>query len=163
MNNPPQLISYFNEPLRVSLLVPDSWEVQQVKHNQFQIVAPAVPQFDGYCPRISYTRTIPEADSLDWFERTIRNSEATIAQIYSEYQQLKEERFWVGEHRAYLRAIQWCYEGTDIYLVNFQGLIWAETIAAYIIKAETLKEFAETDLPMFEAIAKSTRIIEGQK
>lgn len=154
--------SYFNQSLGVSILMPESWEVQQLQPNQFQIIAPAVSQFDGYCPRISYTRKIPQINSPHWFEETIRKSEATQRQVYPDYHPLKEERFWVGEHRAYLRQVQWCYEGTDIYLVNFQGLILAEEIAAYIIKAETLKEFAETDMPIFEAIAKSTRIIPPQ-
>lgn len=161
MSDLPQTMSYFNPLLKVSILIPDGWEVQQLSGDRFQIIGPTEAKFDGYRSRISYTRTIPEDDSEQWFEDTIRKSEAKQRQVYQDYQIIKEERLWLGQHRAYLRQAQWCYEGTDIYLVNLQGLIWAEATAAYIIKAETLKEFETTYITIFEAIARSTRIVEA--
>ncbi|MCT7983110.1 hypothetical protein NG796_07375 [Laspinema sp. A4] len=157
-SDPLTQISYFNPRLGVSILIPASWSVQELQENQFQAIAPAVPELDGYHPRISCTRTIPTDKTPAGLEEAIRKSEATHRLLYSDYEILKQEQFSLGPHLAYLRQMQWSYEGTDIDLVNVQGLIWTPS-SAYVFKAETLKQYEPRDVPIFEAIVKSTRII----
>lgn len=157
-SDPSTQIGYFNPGLGVSILIPASWSVQELQENQFQAIAPAVPEFDGYHPRISCSRTIPTDPTPAGLEEAIRKSEATHRLLYSDYEILKQERFSLGPHPAYLRQMQWTYEGTDIYLVNVQGLIWTSS-SAYAFKAETLKQYESRDVPIFEAIVKSTRLI----
>jgi hypothetical protein len=158
ISDPSTQISYFNAGLGVSIVIPASWSVQELQENQFQAIAPSVSEFDGYYPRISCTRTIPTDKTPAGMEEAIRKSEATHRLLYFDYEILKQERFSVGPHPAYLRQMQWSYEGTDIDLVNVQGLIWTPS-SAYAFKAETLKQYESRDVRIFEAIVKSTRII----
>lgn len=158
MSDPSTRIGYFNPGLEVSILIPASWSVQELQENQFQAIGPAVPEFDGYHPRISCTRTIPTNQTPAGLEEAIRKSEATHHFLYFDYEILKQERFSLGPHPAYLHQMQWSYEGTDIYLVNVQGLIWTPS-SAYAFKAETLQQYESREVGIFEAIVKSTRII----
>lgn len=157
------MITSYNKILKISIIMPETWKIQQINEKQLQIVSPPHKTLNNYQARISYTQGIVDTNTENWFEDAIRSSEAQQRQVYHNYQLIKEERFWLGQHPAYLRQFQWCYEGDNVYLVNLQALISVENSAEntnfYVVKAETLQAIAETTIPIFEEIIKSTRIL----
>lgn len=151
--------SYGNIQLGLMLQVPAGWQVQVLKENQLQVFGSPEAAWDGFCPRMSYTKAAADDPSDAWFEDFIVGSKAQQATLYENYQIIQEERFQLGQYDAYLRIFQWQREGIDVITVNAQAIIRASHQDLYIAKAESLQPLADRDLPLIEAMIRSTRLL----
>lgn len=150
-------VQYTNAALGIALSRPAHWQVQQLKPTQFVISGPE--EESDYRPQISYQRAEPDGTGEAWFQETIRYSEEQQRAAYADYKLVRSEELTLAGARAFWRHSEWRYENTGIYSVNLQVLIWPNAKTIYVLKAATLKSLAERDVPIFERIIQSTKLL----
>ena len=71
----PKMASYFNQPLMVSIVVPEAWSGTQVDDSKFRLFG--LPEsgfeeyFDEYRVSLSYERRKPDSSGQDWFKQLL--------------------------------------------------------------------------------------------
>ena len=156
----PNMISYFNEQTRISILVPETWTGQMVHQAQFRLFGPGEPDFDDYRPTMSYLLGQPGGYGEVWFEQIIRQSDQEMRRDYHAFQLLGERRFSLSSLApTYVRRFEWRDQDTGLHFSQLQSLVLASEAAMYLINAATLKSLEHKHTFIFEEILESTRII----
>lgn len=148
--------TYSHPDMGVTVSHPADWIVQPLSETQFVISGPA--ERDGYRPQLSYTRLTPDGTGDDWLAETIRSSEEQQRAVYPDYHVLRSEEVTVSGTRAFWRQVEWRYDRTDIYSVNWQVMIWPDAATLFVLKAATLKTLAARDVPVLERMILSTQL-----
>jgi hypothetical protein len=163
MTELPKMVSYFNEEIGISILVPEEWSVQVINQSQFRLFGLPEPgfeeYFDEYRPTMSYLLAAPENNSENWFETSITESGNQMQENYNEYQLISEEYCQIADHQAYIRQYEWTETSTSLRLSQLQSLIYNDAGSFYLINAATLKPIEDKYMPIFRKILDSTRII----
>jgi hypothetical protein len=163
MNTLPNMISYYNEQIRISINVPEEWTGQIISNSQFRLFGlPEVgfeKYFEEYRPTMSYMLAVPENNKFNWFESLIIDSSQEMVRDYNEYQLINEEWCEISDQKAYFRHYEWREETTQLQFSQLQSIIYASPNSFYLVNASVLKPIASQYIPIFDAILKSTRII----
>ncbi len=159
----PQMVSYYNEQTRISIVVPKEWTGEVIDKSQFRLFGLTESgfedYFDEYRPTMSYTIAEPESMEPDWFDKMIAETGKNMALDYNEYQLIDEEWFEVSGRKSFLRHYEWRDEDTQLQLLQLQSMIYASPSRFYLVNAAVLKPLMDKYLPIFDTILKSTRII----
>lgn len=159
----PKMASYFNQPLMVSIVVPEAWSGTQVDDSKFRLFG--LPEsgfeeyFDEYRVSLSYERRKPDSSGQDWFKQLVAKNNATMAEDYNEYKLLEESFYDIGSYKTYKKHYSWREEQTGLQLVQLQALLVGSPYALYVVNAAVLEPLAEQYMPIFDSILNSTRII----
>ncbi|MGD1703159.1 hypothetical protein [Dapis sp. BLCC M229] len=163
MTESPEMVSYFNKQIGISILLPEQWSIQVINQSQFRIFGLLEPGFEEYFEEyrstISYLLAEPENDNSGWFESLIIESGQEMLQDYNEYQLIGEEHCKISTQSAYIRYYEWTEENTGLRISQLQSLIYNNSSSFYLINAATLKPLEDKYIPIFNAILESTRII----
>ncbi|NET16455.1 MAG: hypothetical protein F6K08_28360 [Okeania sp. SIO1H6] len=163
MTQLPEMVSYFNEQIGISILLPEQWNVQVIEQFQFRIFGLPEPgfeeHFEEYRSTMSYLLTEPENHASGWFEGLITESSQEMLQDYNEYQLISEAHCKISTQTAYVRNYEWTEENTGLQILQLQSLIYNNSSSFYLINAAILKPLEDKYMPIFNAILESTRII----
>lgn len=167
----PEMVSYFHEALRISLLVPKEWHGQLFEDARFRILGPPDPNFDQY--RATLDIQLCELDPAEAAEnakeyelgenaltRLFYKAGEAMKERYPSFQSLKEEHFTLSSDSIVIaRYYQWREEDTARQYSQIQALISSYHNDFYLFNAATLRPNAARDIPIFDAILHSIRRI----
>jgi hypothetical protein len=163
MTKLPEMVSYFNEQIGISILLPEQWTVQVIEPSQFRIFGLPEPgfeeHFEEYRSTMSYRLAEPENNASGWFESLITQSGREMVRDYNKYQLIGEEHCKISAQPAYVRRYEWTEENTGLRVSQLQSLIYNNSSSFYLINAATLNPLEDKYMPIFNAILQSTRII----
>lgn len=156
----PDMISYFNPDLHLSILVPSEWKGQMVNEAQLRLLGWPEPRYHDYRPTMSYLYARPQGYGADWLESIIVQSEREMRRDYNQFKLERECRFMLSSGApTYVRWFIWQDSDSGLRFAQLQSFVRASKMSMYLINAATLEPLKNGHMPIFEAILKSTRII----
>lgn len=151
------LVSVTSADLLLSLLAPRGWEVRAL--DEFNLGLFSDVDDDGHRANITFTMGEPEEPGTAWFERFGRAAAGQLAATLDGYEELGREEFRLSS-RARVVAVTYRQhaEGADP-TSHLQAYVWADSYRMYVVNGATRRETEERDLPLFEAVLRSIRVL----
>lgn len=163
MSNLPEMVSYFNQETRISLMVPQDWTGSAIDSSKFRIFGLPEPgfeeYFDEYRATMSYELDKPDSYGEEWFHQLVAQNNENMSQDYNNYHLVDESYKEVANSMAYIKHYSWTEETTGLTLSQMQSLILPSPYALYIVNAAVIQSLELKYMPIFDAILNSTRII----
>lgn len=155
----PSLVSFAHEGTLVSLLVPEGWEATEVAVNHVRFFGPEQPDHDGYQPTFSILSGEPEGFGEDWFEQFREQSMATLRESCTGLALRSNERFTLS---SLVEVAATWYDWTPqpgMHVSQLHALIPVDALRMYVVNAATLQPLADRDLPIFDHVLRSLRVL----
>jgi hypothetical protein len=150
--------SVTNADLLLSVEVPVGWDIDVVDDVRFRAYAER-PDADGYRASVGFVLGEPEEPGREWFERFCAAVPDELARSIDGFELLSAERFGLSsgadvfEVRARQQAVG--AAGTSQVL----AYVWANSYRMYVVDAATLRQHEDRDLPVFDRILRSVRLL----
>jgi hypothetical protein len=153
------LASFAHAQLLVSVLVPDDWALQEVAANQVRFFAPEEPDLDDYQPTLSITMGEPDGTGPAWFDGFCEAALQRLRSAATGFELLRTERTELSS-LVPMHAI-WYRWASDVGLdfSQVQAYIPVDASRMYLINAATQRPLEARDLPVFDEILASIRIL----
>lgn len=156
----PEMTSYYNENLHMTITVPVGWTGKILNPHAFRIFGPPEANFDDYRSTMSYELGNTSLVGKEGLADIARQSLDDLETDMNEFKVIREEHLLVsGRAPAFARWYEWRDEETNLHFSQIQAFIMAPQARLYLINAATLKPLEDRYIPIFNAILKSTQII----
>jgi len=151
--------SFAHEGLLISILVPESWEAEEISPEYIRFFAEAQKEYDDYRPTLSIRRGEPAGAGEKWFEEFCLRSLEKLEKEYREFKHLYSDRFPLSSFAdLHIAAYEWSPEPDRIF-TQIQAMIYHTRYNFYLINAAALKPLADIFMPQFEQAIRSIRIL----
>jgi len=156
---PEQSASFAHEGTGVSAGVPDSWSATELSDSHIRLFGPSRHDHDDYRATFSIQRGEPEGFGEEWFRNFADASRRTLAENLSEFELRSVERFSLSSFADVDATWYTCISETGIGVAQLQALCLIDRYRMYLINAATLLPLADEDLPVFDEILHSLRML----
>jgi len=151
-NELPQMVSYFDEDVRVSLEMPIFWNAG--KNADFPLLLVA-PKKEDYHSNLGFERVQFAIESPQAFEASIRQTKADQARDYEGYEMVGEER-WLQDNRpTYWQQYTWS-DGHHLF-VQVLVLFVLDDQTVMQVHGATLVGMVDEVIPIFRHVIESLR------
>ncbi len=157
MNQSTDWVSYFNEKLSISLILPKDWQIGSNEDFELILLAPAE---DNYRPNVGFSKHGFKNPTRPQFEAAIKKTKENQRKDHPDYKLLAEEPCWIDSSPAYHQNYEWKSKELGRSFVQTLTLILTQEDGLYEINGTTLKGKEGDYLPIFEKIIESIRFIE---
>jgi hypothetical protein len=149
--------SLANADLLLSLRVPLGWDVDVVDELRFRVFRDTADS-GGYRASIGFVLGEPEEPGADWFAAFCRAVPAELASAEA-YEPIDMAEFELssGAKVFAVRARQ--HAGGAPATSQLLAYVWANSYRMYVVDGATLREHEERDLPLFDQILRSIRVL----
>lgn len=151
--------SFAHRGLAVSLLVPDDWEVEETSPAQVRFYGPAHPELDDYRPTWSIARGEPEGVGESWFEEFCTRARRQLETTYEGFTLLRTERYTLSSLVPVNATWYEWQPQPEARFAQLQALIPVDAYTMYLVNAATLADLADEQLPLFDEVLRSLRIL----
>jgi hypothetical protein len=150
--------SVTNADLLLSIEVPVGWDIDVVDDVRFRVYAER-PDADGYRASVGFVLGEPEEPGPEWFARFCAAVPGELARSVDGFELVSTERFGLssGADVFEVRARQQA-AGTAA-TSQVLAYIWANSYRMYVVDAATLRQHEDRDLPVFDRILHSVRLL----
>jgi hypothetical protein len=154
----PAWASVTNADLLLSVEVPVGWDIDVVDDVRFRVYAER-PDADGYRASVGFVLGEPEEPGPEWFARFCAAVPNELARSVEGFQLLSSERFGLssGADVFEVRARQ--HAAGAPATSQLLAYIWANSYRMYVVDAATLGQHEGRDMPVFDRILRSVRIL----
>lgn len=144
--------------LLLSLRAPRGWSVQPVDETRFVLLR-GEPDEDGYRASMTFLEGEPEERGATWFERFCEAVPDELAASLDEFV-LSDSDLFRNSSGARVLALTYRQhaEGAPA-TSHVQAYMWASSYRMYVISGATLREHEERDVPVFDRILRSVRLL----
>ncbi len=145
--------------LLVSLQVPVGWSMGSITEETCELEGPTA---DGYTPTVSLQAGEPEEPGHDWFDSFADSIVPHLSGNGSEFQLLHTDRFRLSSVSADVFAVQarWVSDEPDVPPTSqLQAWIWAGSTRMLVFGGSTLFSSEDEDLPIFDHMLRSIRLL----
>lgn len=151
--------SFDHAGLQLSVLVPADWEAEELADNKVRFFAPPEPTLDDYRPTMSFIHGQPEGFGDDWFARFAKQSVERLAGTYEGFELIGTEQYMLSSLApVHVTRYRWEPEpGMDF--SQIQALVPVDAFRMYLVNAATRHPLEQRDLPVFEAVVRSMRVL----
>ena len=150
--------SLANADLLLSLRVPQGWEVQTPDELRFRVFRDATDA-DGYRASIGFVLGEPEEAGPEWFEAFCRAVPAQLADSVEQFELIDTERFRLSSG-ARVFALHARQHATGLPATSqLLAYVWAGSFRMYAVDAATQRPNEDRDLPVFDQILRSIRVL----
>lgn len=164
MKKLPPMTSLFHEGLLISIRAPLGWELEEIAGKpMIRLFGKAHPEHDDYRPTMSYMKGQPEGFGEDWLDTFGAAALENLETTYDGFRLLSEERYVSSSFaRVLSRTFSWHHQESGMRFHQLQAFMLASPFVMYLVNAATIAPLAEQTMPVFDAILKSTRIMNPQ-
>lgn len=153
------LASFAHEGLGLSLLVPASWEAEEVAANHVRFLGPPQTDLDDYRPTLSVTVGEPEGFGDAWFEAFCTAALDRLRTSYEGFELIDTERYTLSS-LAPVNATWYRWQPEpELRFAQVQALVAVDATRMYLVNGATLVQREETFLPIFDQVLHSMRIL----
>ena len=154
----PDWASLANADLLLSLRVPQGWDVHAPDELRFRIFSDTADA-GGYHASMGFVLGEPEEPGADWFDAFCRAVPAELANSVEEFDLIDTDRFRLssGAQVFTLHARQHATGTAET--SQLLAYVWANSYRMYAVDAATLREHEDRDLPVFDQILRSVRVL----
>jgi hypothetical protein len=167
MNSEIKMVSYYNDKLHLSILAPETWQVQQVNEHMFRLLGEVEKVhedfFEEYKVNMSFELRKGTISDEQWFKDFVKKNNESMQSSYEQYELIEEEYFSLDINNAYRKVYTWVEPETKFKLYQQQALLTNSIDTLYVINASVLLGLEKKYMPIFTEILKSTRIIPPKK
>lgn len=159
MNDGQDLASFSHAGVRVSALVPETWEASEVSGNSIRFFGPAHPDLDDYRPTFSITLGEPNGFGEEWFRQFTEASLENLRRECSGFALRATERFTLSS-LVDVHAVWYTWDSeSGLAFAQLQALGLMDRYHMYLINAATLLPLADLHLPAFDGVLRSLRML----
>ncbi|MET3804454.1 hypothetical protein ABIB25_001449 [Nakamurella sp. UYEF19] len=140
--------------LGISLLVPDGWNIDG-DESRIRLFGP--PE-DGRRPTFTLLQGEPEADGEQWFTGFREAAVERIAATAMSFERLSVDRFVLSSF-VDVTALHYRRDEGGAPVSQLQAYLWASSSRMLVADAATARTHEARDLPIFDAILASVRLL----
>ena len=153
----PDMRSFFDPKLRISLEVPEGWKLERTPKMPLAFFA---PEEADYSSNLSiFFNGMLKPPTLDRFNAFIQESLEQQQRSFAGYRLIEETRISLDECPAYARRYEWQPEGSDLHFSQMLVLVMDAVGAIHEVHGATLKSLEAKYLPIFWHMVQSIRFI----
>lgn len=150
-------ISFANADLLLSLRAPQGWDAQAVDEFRFTLYRDAADA-DGYRANMSFVLGEPEEVGVQWFAEFCAAVPNELAGLDG-FELIDTDAYRLSSHaRVFVVRYRQHAPGAPA-SSHLQAYVWGNSYRMYAITAATLREHEGRDLPVFDAIVRSLRLL----
>lgn len=151
------LVSVTSADLLLSLLAPRGWEPRAQDESTFGVFGD--PDEGGYQPNITFLGGAPEQPGVAWFREFVAAAPGQLAATLTDYEELSTDEFRLSS-RAGVSEIRYRQHAPGAPATShLQAYVWVDSYRMYLVNAATLRAHESRDLPLFDAVVKSLRVL----
>lgn len=151
------LESFTSTDLHLSMLVPRGWDFEfDASVDRLRFTGPTA---GDHCPTFSIRGGAPEAPGEEWFAQFREGAVARMPGAVPGFVLLDRQDFvlssWVD-----VTAVQYRRDDpSGLKVSQLQAYLWADSYRMYVVDAATARGRETTDLPLFDAMLRSIRLL----
>jgi hypothetical protein len=151
----PRLASLTSVDLALSILIPIGWDVQ----GDAEMLRVSGPEVAGRRPTFTIRSGRPEQPGEDWFTAFREQAVARMPDAIPGFVLLDRQDFVLSSFVdvtavAYRRSL-----GGGDEVSQLQAYLWASSYRMYVVDAATGRRSEDADLPLFDAMLRSIRLL----
>lgn len=150
--------SLVNADLLVSLRVPLGWDVQVVDELRFRVFRDPGDE-DGYRASIGFLLGEPEEAGPAWFEAFCRAVPDQLAGSAEQFELIDTDTFSLSSGAKVFTVHARQHASGAPATSQLLAYIWANSYRMYVVDASTLRAHEDRDLPVFDTVLHSTRLL----
>lgn len=159
MNDGQDFASFSHAGVRVSALVPETWEASEISANAIRFFGPAHADRDAYRPTFSITLGEPDGFGEEWFREFTEASVENLRRECNGFALRSTERFTLSS-LVDVHAVWYTWESeSGLAFAQLQALGLMDRYHMYLINAATLLPLADLHLPVFDGVLRSLRML----
>jgi hypothetical protein len=151
------LVSVTSADLLLSMLAPRGWEPMVKDESNFGVFGD--PDEGGYRPNITFLLGEPEQPGVAWFRGLMRDAPGQLAATLTGYEELSTDEFRLssraGTFEICYRQHADCAPPTS----HLQAYVWVDSHRMYVVNGATLRSHESRDLPLFDGVLRSLRVL----
>lgn len=151
-------VSFASADLLLSLQAPKGWEAQVIDDFRFHVRRDR-DDAGGYRGNLSFVLGEPEEPGVEWFAQFCDAAPGQLAASLTGFELIDTDAYRLSSHaRVFVVRYRQHAEGAPA-TSHLQAYVWGNSYRMYLIDAGTLREHEERDLPVFDAIVRSLRLL----
>jgi hypothetical protein len=152
-------VSLAHGGLRISALLPETWELSEVADNHLRFFGSAHPEHDGYRSTFSIKLGEPGGFGAEWFQAFSDASLSNLRKDFPGFELRSIERFTLSS-LVDVQAVWYSWESESGHaFTQLQALGLMDRYHLYLINAATLSRLSEKYLPIFDDVLRSLRML----
>jgi hypothetical protein len=147
--------------LLISLRVPTGWEVTVLDENRFRVQRPGEDD-DGYRATLSVEAGRPEQPGREWFDSFADAVADQLAREVPGLELLGIDRYTLSSQAPVVSVRARRTPGPELAVPatsQVQAWVWGGSYRLISLGASTLRRHEERDLPVFDTIVRSLRLL----
>jgi hypothetical protein len=144
--------------LLISLLAPVGWDIDIVDELKFRMFGPRDEAAD-YRPTISFQLGEPETAGRTWFDSFGVAADAQLVETRPGYELVRTDRYTLSS-QAPVHATWYRWHAPEGYAFSqVQAFVWGGSSRMYVVHGATLQHLEARDLPVYDAMLHSLRLL----
>lgn len=153
-----QWVSLSSADLLISLRAPRGWQVRPADENRIELFA-ATADEGAYRAGLNVLQGEPEEPGAAWFSAFADAAPRRLAATIEGFELIDTDEFWLSS-RARVRAVRFRQAATGAPPTShLQAYVWAHSYRMYLVNGATLRAHEARDLPVFDGIVGSLRLL----
>jgi hypothetical protein len=151
------LVSVTSADLLLSMKAPRGWEAMVDGDSRFGVFGD--PDEGGYRPNVTVLMGEPEEPGVAWFQNLARDAPGQLAATLQGFEELATDEFRLSSG-AGVFEIHYRQKATGTPATShLQAYVWVDSYRMYVVDAATLRAHEGRDLPVFDAVVRSLRVL----
>jgi hypothetical protein len=151
------LVSVTSADLLVSLLAPRGWEPMAAGEDTFGVFGD--PEDGGYRPNITFLAGEPEQPGVAWFRDLTRDAPGQLEATLTDFEEISTDEFRLSSRAGVFEICYRQHEPGAPATSHLQAYVWVDSYRMYLVNAATLRAHESRDLPIFDAVLRSLRVL----
>lgn len=150
-----ELASLTSIDLLLSILAPVGWDLEPAE-GMLRMIG---PEADGHRPTFTIRAGVPQEQGEAWFAAFREGAVARMPSAVPGFVELGRSDFVLS---SFVDVTAVCYRRDDpsgLQVSQLQAYLWADSYRMYVVDAATARSREAADLPLFDRILRSLRLL----